>query len=191
MEWVQLQSSKKPKSWLLVLLWSTQQQLIHRCKRGRELSRVKGPGEQPQGWVRGESCCASSPEKPTPQWPLLHPSPNTWTSSSQIQHSATWGTCWPTHRCGRLRNLTGGKGGQLLLQWDTKDLTSLSRHVQAIVHCLLRVSLYLPTPLGWWLFWHIAIGQVVKPTGRCCWKILVISVEAAGPSVQMTGYLCL
>jgi len=110
--------------------------------------RVKGQGAIIRGGWEGEAAvqtCLSSraPEKPKSQQPLPRLGPNSRTSSPQIQHRATRGTCWSTHRgatrgCSRFRNPSGGKGGHTELQWDTKHLTSLSR--QRSGYCLLTAK---------------------------------------------------
>lgn len=118
---------------------------------GAELSRVKGRGSD--HWSKWEGMAAvqthihsaASLEKPTSQQPLLHLSSNSRTSSSWIQRQATWCTHWPTRHGATHRHRrfpSGGKGGETLLQWNTKDLPSLSRWCSG--YCLLTVKSLSP-----------------------------------------------
>lgn len=138
-------------------------------REGAEFSRVKGQesdhrdGRQGQTAVPTHRPSTSSPEKPTSQQPLLHLSPNSRRSSSQIQHRATRGRRRPshhgvTHRYRRFRNPSGGKGGQILLQWDTKDLTSLSRRCSG--YCSLTAKSLSPPS-------HTSSMVIIL--AHCCW----------------------
>lgn len=70
--------------------------------------------------------------------------------------------------------------GQILLKGYRRPWQVWADDVQAIVHWWLRFPAHLPTLLGWWSFWDVAVGAAVKPTDRCCWKIPAIPVKAAG-----------